>query len=140
MGLLLALVMAAAPQPSANARLYFLAGDLSKAVEWAKRCVATEPQTCKPMLKALAEYAFLANHTDELTLEQARDFIKYDRVISPTVPGKLTKPVIARFVTGPLARAHELASTDPTQAKSLVERVLTVDPQNPEALKLLRSW
>ncbi len=139
MGLLLALVMAAAPQPSANARLYFLAGDLSKAVEWAKRCVATEPEVCRPMLKALAEYAFLANHTDELTLEQARDFIAYDRVVSATVPGKLTKPVIARFVTGPLARAHELMASDAAQAKSLVERVLTVDPANAEALKLRKA-
>ena len=142
MALLLALVLASHPSPSlpaSSARLSFLAGDLSTAVEWARRGVATEPEVCKPMLKALAEYAFLANHSDELTPEQARDFIKWDRVISPTVPGKLTQPVIARFVTGPLARAREMASSNAAQTKVLIERVLAVDPENAEALKLRKT-
>lgn len=124
------------PPAGETAKLFFLAGDLAKAVEWATRGLKTDAKNCKPMLKALAEYGFLANHTDEFTPAQARDFIKYDRAISPAAPGKLTQPIIERFVTGPLVRAAQ--TTDKAEAKSIVERVLLVDPKNPEALSLQR--
>ncbi len=141
----LALVLTLASNPAAGAskklppagetaKLYFLAGDLAKAVEWATRGLKTDAKVCKPMLKALAEYGFLAHHTDEFTPAQARDFIKYDRAISPAAPGKLTQPIIERFVSGPLARA--LQTSDKAEAKDLVERVLFVDAKNPEALSL----
>ena len=124
------------PPAGETAKLYFLAGDLAKAVEWASRGVKSDPKVCRPMLKALAEYGAMANHSDEFTPEQARDFIKWDRQISPSAPGKLTQPVIDRFVTAPLARASQLAETDVVAARDLVERVLLVDPKSPDALTL----
>lgn len=127
------------PPPGETAKLYFLAGDLAKAVEWATRGLKTDSKACKPMLKALAEYGFLANHTDEFTSEQARDFIKWDRVISPATPGRLTLPVVERFVTDPLERAKQLSYLDPVQARQFVDRVLNVDPQNAEAIGLKRQ-
>lgn len=91
------------------------------------------------MLKALAEYGLLANHTDEFTLEQARDFLKWDAAISPGAPGKLTQPIIDRFVTRPLAQARLLASSDATGAKAVVSQVLAVDPKNVDAAALLKT-
>ena len=150
MALLLAIVLAAghaavkapaskAPDVAASARLSFRAGDLAKAVDWASHCVRAQPEVCRPLLKALAEYGLLANHTDELTVDQARDFIRYDRVISPEAPGRITKAVIARFVTGPLSHARDLAAAEPERAKALVDRVLEVDPSNADASELRKS-
>jgi hypothetical protein len=130
---------AAGPPQSETAKLYFLAGDLAKATEWASRCSKTEPPVCQPLLRALAEYASLARRTDDFTPEQARDFLKWDHAISPGFPGKLSQGVIARFVTGPLTRAHQIAASDRTQARSLVEHVLSVDPANADAVKLKKA-
>jgi len=128
------------PPAGETARLYFLAGDVAKAVEWASRGVKTDSKVCKPMLKALAEYGALANHTDDFTPEQARAFIKWGRQISPTSVGKLTQPVIDRFITAPLAHAVEMAGSDTAGAKALIERVLFVDPKHPEALALQKAF
>ncbi len=130
------------PPFSETAKLYFLAGDLAKAVEWATRGVRSKKpsdvKSCRPLLKALAEYGFLAPHADDFTVQQAHDFIQYDRAISPGTPGKLTTPIIERFVTRPLTRAAELARTPSrsSDARQVLENVLAVDPTNEAAAQL----
>ncbi len=126
------------PGPSAydSAKLFFLAGDLAAAQEWARRGIKREPKTCGPLNKQLAEYNFLANHIDEFTPEQARDFLELDRKISPTVRGKITQKAFAHFVTKPLELAHSQAKGDVPRALQLIDQVLFVDPKNAEALAL----
>lgn len=120
-----------------TAKLFFLAGDLATAQEWVLRGLKREPKTCGPLNKLLAEYNFLANHVDEFTPEQARDFLELDRKISPTVRGKVTERAWTRFVTKPLALAQEQAKGDVPQALQLVKQVLFVDPKNAEAVALM---
>lgn len=120
-----------------TAKLFFLAGDLSSAQEWVLRGLKREPKTCGPLNKLLAEYNFLANHVDEFTPEQARDFLELDRKISPTVRGKVTERAWTRFVAKPLALAQEQAKGDVPQALQLVKQVLFVDPKNAEAVALM---
>ena len=141
--LVLALVLSAppakAPAPPAGetAKLFFLAGDVAKAVDWAQRGLKSDAAKCKPMLKALAEYGALANHTDDFTPEQAKAFLEWDRRISPGTPGKLTVPVIHHFVTAPLEKARaDLKAGEPAAARALVLGVLKVDPKNADALAL----
>lgn len=141
--LLLALVLAAppkklpAPPPGETAKLYFLAGDVAKAVDWARRGVRTDAAKCKPMLEALAEYGALANHTDDFTPEQARAFLEWDRKISPGTPGKLTVPVINHFIVVPLERARaDLQAGELAEARERLALVLAVDPKNAAALAL----
>lgn len=144
--LLLALVLSTpparppAPPAGETAKLFFLAGDLAKAVDWAERGLKTEPLKCKPMLRALAEYGALANHTDDFTPEQAKAFLEWDRQIAPGTPGKLTVPVINHFVAVPLDKARAaLKAGDPAAARALVAGALTVDPKNAAALALSRQ-
>ena len=134
----LAAAPAKGPAPADTARLFFLAGDLAKAADWANRGVKDDPKRCRPLVRALAEYAFLANHTDEFTPSQARDFIEWDKAISPGTPGKITQPVIDRFVNAPLKKAEALKESDKAQAKEITAHVLEVDPGNAEARSLLR--
>lgn len=145
MAALLALLLLAPPSAPADkgpslsetARLYFLAGDVRKALEWCTRGMKTEPRRCKPMIKALAEYGYLAERRDAFTPADAKAFLEWDRAISPTTPSKLTEPTIARFVTEPLARARALAAAGgAAPAQELVAQVLLVDPRNPAALAL----
>lgn len=125
------------PPASETAKLYFLAGDIAKAQEWARSGMKKEPKVCKPMLQALAEYAFLANHVDELTPEQARQFIELDRKISPQAQAKLTLKVIDRYVEKPLSIAEARASGgDAKSAVAIAETVLSIDPANARALAL----
>lgn len=130
-----------APGPTAaeTAKLYFLAGDVVKAQEWVRRGLKREPKTCGPMHKALAEYAFLANHLDEFDAAQAKSFFELDRQISPTVRSQLTDKAWARYVTRPLELARSRSHGDVPGALGLVDRVLAVDPQNVEALALKAS-
>lgn len=129
------------PGPSAaeTAKLYFLAGDLQKAQEWVVRGLKKEPKTCGALRKLLAEYAFHANHLDELSLDDAKAFLALDRKISPTVRGKLTEKAFSRYVSKPLELAHARANGDAKGAMSLVDSVLAVDPANPEALALKKD-
>ncbi len=125
------------PPAGETAKLFFLAGDVAKAVEWAQRGLKTDPKRCKPMLKALAEYGFLAGKRDDFTPEQARAFLEWDRAISPGVPGKITEPVIARFVTVPLSNARAMALAGQRErARTAVLAVLAVDPKHAQALAL----
>lgn len=127
-----------APGPTAydTAKLFFLAGDLATAQEWVRRGLKREPKTCGPLNALLAEYNFLANHIEEFTPDQARDFLELDRKISPTVRGKVTEKAFARFVTKPLELAHDQAQGDVPRALQLLAQVLFVDPKNAEALAL----
>lgn len=126
------------PVPSAaeTARLYFLAGDLAKAQEWAQRGLKRERKKCAALNQALAEYSFLAHHLDELSLDQARQFLAWDKKISPQARGKLTEQVLERYVRKPLSLAQMRAAGDTQGALALVSQVLAVDPQNAEAKEL----
>ncbi len=126
-----------APPPSETARLYFLAGDLAKAQEWARSCRAKAP-ACAALLPLLADYAFQAGHVDEFDPARARAFLQLDRKISRDVPGKLTRPVIDRFITHPLelAKAQRKAGSRDAAAR-IARQVLDVDPTNDEALALI---
>jgi hypothetical protein len=132
---------AATPAPTAveSARLYFLAGDLSTAREWAQRGLKKEAKVCKPLLKDLAEYAFLMGKSGELTIDEARQVLVLDKRISPKEPGKLTKKVSERFVVGPMKRAEAWAAQGAAgDAVRFVDDALAVDPSNAEA-KALRA-
>lgn len=127
------------PTAAETAKLYFLAGDLQKAQEWVQRGLKREPKTCGALRKHLAEYAFHANHLDELSLDDAKLMFELDRKISPTVRGKLTEKAWDRYVTKPLGLAHARASGDVKGAMGLVDTVLAVDPKNVEALALKKD-
>lgn len=127
--------------PSAydTALLYFLAGDLPKAQDWARRGLEREKEKCLPLHRLLAEYAFLLGES-ELTREQARELVALDRKISATVPSKLTEKVLGRFVKGPLEVARARAKAGDAQgAKALVEEALFVDPQDADGKALWAS-
>ena len=126
----------AGPTAYDSAKLFFLAGDLSTAQEWARRGLKREPKTCGPLNRQLAEYNFLANHIDDFTPDQARDFLELDRKISPTVRGRITEKAFHHFVTKPLELAQAQAKGDVPRAIQLLDEVLYVDPKNPEALAL----
>jgi tetratricopeptide (TPR) repeat protein len=126
------------PPPSETAKLFFLAGDLAKAQEWARQGARRDPKVCKPLLKKLAEYAFLAGKIDEMNPAQAKQFLDLDRSISPEKPGKLTERAIERFVTKPLEIAtHHARSGNPDSARVIATQVLAVDPSNAEAQALV---
>jgi len=128
------------PPASETARLYFLAGDPAKAMEWCRKGLKKEPKVCRAMLKALAEYEFLASHRDTFTVEQARDFVRWDRAIAPGAWSKLTEPTLERFVHGPVLLARRVwAAGDLAQAKKLVAGALTVEPKDPQALALKKE-
>lgn len=131
--------LAPAPTAAETAKLFFLAGDLQRAQEWVVRGLKKEPKTCGALKKLLAEYAFHANHVDELSLEDAKTFLELDRKISPTVRGKLTEKAFARYVTKPLELARARGAGDVPGALELVGRVLEVDPQNADALGLKKE-
>jgi len=122
---------------SATARLYFIAGDIPTAIDWANRGLKKEPKVCKAMAKDLAEYGYLVGKYDELTLDEARQVLALDRRISAKEPGRLSKPVLARFVRGPMMRARDWARQGAAvQAVAFVDDVLKVDPSNAEARAL----
>lgn len=130
----------AAPPPWEVAKLFFLAGDVARAVETVLKCQVTSPKRCGPMKKPLVEYQYLASKRDELTREEAAQLIAYDRQLSPTKPGKISEPIIARFVTTPLSLAKaRIDGGDPESARLALEAVLAVDPKQAEAKALLKS-
>jgi hypothetical protein len=127
------------PTAAETAKLYFLAGDIQRAQEWVQRGLKREPKTCGPLNKALAEYAFLANHLDEFTPEQAKEFLEIDRRISPTVRGKLTEKVFERYVRKPLDLAKSRSNGDVPGALQIVGGILVIDPKNADALALKKT-
>lgn len=144
LALALAVLLSQSPAPSKpprggpsaydSAKLFFLAGDIPTAQEWARRGLKREPKTCGPLHKQLAEYAFLLSALDQPTPDQVRSFLALDRQISPTVRGKLTERVYERFVARPLQLARAQADGGGGEAAlKLVDEVLFVDPSNPDA-------
>ena len=130
---------ALAPTAIETARLYFIAGNLPSAREWGRRGLKREAKACKPLLKDLAEYAFLLSKYEALTLEEAKQMVMLDRRISPKAVGKLTAPVVERYVTGPMARARSWAEQGAAgEAVKFVDEVLLVDPANADAKALRR--
>jgi hypothetical protein len=128
------------PTPSELAKLYFLAGDLDMAANTCRMGLKVEPKKCGPMLKALAEYGYLASKRDTLTQAEVKSFLAWDHILSPGTPSKLTEPVIKRAVTQPLALAHARAQAgDRSGARKFLEAVLEVDPKNAEALGLMKD-
>ncbi|MEW5742815.1 MAG: hypothetical protein AB1938_28115 [Myxococcota bacterium] len=131
-----------APSRSETAKLFFLAGDLSKAQEIARSGATskTDGKRCQALLKLLAEYAFLANHIDEFTPEKARQFLELDAKIAPDARGKLTEKAIERYVTKPLAIARLRAEAgDRDGARKLAQDILQVDPRHAETKAFLAS-
>lgn len=125
------------PSAAETAKLFFLAGDLSRAQDWAIRGLKREPKTCGPLNRQIAEYAFLANHSEEFTPDQAKSFFDLDRQISPTVRGKITEKAYVKYVARPLELARSRMHGDTPGALELVNHALFVDPKNPDALALL---
>jgi len=131
----------APPTPREMATLFFLAGDLKRAIDAAMRCVQLEGRKkCEPVYRALVEYEALIPKNDQLTIAEAKSYLEWDRLVSPKEPGKLTRPVLERYVTAPLEAARiALQAGEKAQAKAAVERVLQVDPKNAEAKALLKQ-
>lgn len=127
------------PPASETAKVYFLAGDLARAQEWAQRGLKREPKTCVPLNRWLAEYASMVSHLDEFTPEQAKRFLEFDRQISPTVRGKLTLKAVQRYVTFPIGIARARAAGDRASALTLLDQVLYVDPTSAEAMALKKE-
>jgi hypothetical protein len=125
------------PTAAETAKLYFLAGDIARAQDWVTRGLKREPKTCGPLNKLIAEYAFLANHVDEFTPEQAKSFIDLDHQISPTVRAKLTEKAYAHYVLKPIELARSRMNGDAPGAVDLLNHALVVDPKNADALALL---
>ena len=75
------------PPASEMAKLYFLAGDLRRAIETARQGINSDPVKCKALYPMLVEYQFLVPRGDELTPAEARAFLEWDRKISPGTPG-----------------------------------------------------
>ena len=126
-----------APPASDMAILYFMAGDMRRAVDTARAGLKTDAVRCKPLYPMLVEYEFLVPKRDELTVEEARSFIAWDRKISPKASGKLTAVVFRKYVETPLHYARTAnEGGDLAKAKQLLADVLTVDPANAEALAL----
>jgi hypothetical protein len=128
----------AAPTPRELAQLYFLAGDLRRAVDAGRRCLQLEGKKgCEPFYRALVEYQALILKNEQLTLAEAKSYLEWDRLISPKQPGKLTIPVLQRYVEDPLVAARAaLDAGDAKKAKALAQRALEVDPTNAEAKAL----
>ena len=126
-----------APPASDMAILFFLAGDLRRAVDTCRLGMKTDPVKCKALYPMLVEYEFLVPRRESLTVAEAKAFVAWDRKISPAAPGKLTGAVMKRFVETPLhfARlAH--ASGEAAKAKRLLGEALEVDPLHADALAL----
>ena len=126
-----------APPASDMAILYFMAGDLRRAVDTARLGMKTDAVKCKALYPLLVEYEFLVPKRDTLSVAEAKDFIAWDRQISPKASGKLTGSVIKRYIEAPLhyARtAHE--GGEAAKAKKLLDDVLEIDPKNADALAL----
>lgn len=129
-----------APTPREMAQLYFLAGDLSRAIDAGRNCLKVEKKKCEAMYRALVEYQALIPRNDQLTPAEVKSYLEWDRLISPKEPGKLTKPVIQRYIEEPIAAARiALQAGDKAAAKTAAERVLQMDPKNADAKEVLKA-
>jgi hypothetical protein len=126
------------PPASEMAKLYFLAGDLRKAIETARAGTKSpDAARCKALYPMLVEYEFALSRAESLTPAEAKAFLDWDRKISPGTPGKLTAAVVRRYVDAPLqlARTAEQGG-ELAKARRLVVGVLQVDATNTDALAL----
>ena len=130
-----------APSPREMAQLFFLAGDLRRAVDAGRRCVELEgKKKCGDFYRALVEYQALIPRNTELTPAEAKAYLEWDHAISPGAEGKLTASVRQRYVTDPLEHAKRAKDEgDLARAKALAKAVLDVEPKNAEAVALLRA-
>lgn len=126
------------PPPSDMAILYFLAGDLRRAVDTARGGLkGNDAKKCKVLFPMLVEYEFLIPKREEFTLEQARQFLEYDKKISPQAQSKLTLQVVKRYVDLPLQTARTAQKGgDLARARKFVGDALAVDPASKDALEL----
>ena len=125
------------PPASDMAILFFLAGDMRQAVNTARGGLTTDPVKCKVLYPMLVEYEFLVPRRDELTIDEAKSFIAWDRKISPKASGKLTAAVYRKYVETPLHYARTAnQGGDVAKAQKLLNDVLTVDPISADALAL----
>jgi hypothetical protein len=131
----------AAPSPREMAQLFFLAGDLRRAVDAGRRCIEVEgKKKCEGLYRALVEYQALVPRNDHLSHAEAKAYLEWDHEISPKAAGKLTAPVRQRYVTGPLEAAQRAFDQgDRDKAQVIVKAVLEVEPGNADAKKLLQS-
>ncbi len=126
-----------APPASDMAILYFMAGDLRRAVDTARAGMKSDPVRCKALHPMLVEYQFLVPKRETLTQEEAKNFLAWDKKISPKATGKLTPLVVQRYVDLPLQQARTAnQGGDVARSKKLVADVLAVDPANADALAL----
>lgn len=126
------------PGAAETARLYFLAGDISKAQEFTRGCIKSQPKLCKPLNAWLAEYAYLIGQ-DPLTPEQVRALLDFDHKIAPLAQSKLTKKVVDQYVTRPFELAKARANGDEAGALKLLDVLLSIDPKHEGALALQRD-
>lgn len=125
------------PPASDMAILYFMAGDMRRAVETARGGMKTDAAKCKALYPMLVEYQFLVPKRDSLSVEEAKNFLAWDKKISPKAPGKLTGVVYRQYVETPLQYARTAhQGGDVERAKKLLADVLIVDATNEEALAL----
>jgi len=128
------------PSPYETAKLFFLAGDIGKAEEIARTGIKSDKKRCTALLKLLAEYAFLANHVDEFTPEQAKQFLDLDRKIAPGAVGKLTQKAVERYLDKPLAIAKLRAQGgDVEGAMGIAQDILKIDPKHADTLSFVKS-
>jgi tetratricopeptide (TPR) repeat protein len=131
---------APAPTPREMAQLFFLAGDLSRAIDAGRNCLKSEKKKCEAFYRALVEYEALIRRNEQLTPAEVKSYLEWDRLISPKEPGKLTKPVIQRYIEEPIAAARiALQAGDKAAAKRAAERVLQMDPKNADAKEVLKA-
>jgi hypothetical protein len=130
-----------APSPREMAQLFFLAGDLRRAVDAGRRCVELEGhKRCQAFYRALVEYQALIPDNEHLSRAQAKAYLEWDHAISPAREGKLTEPVRRRYVTDPLDAAKRATDAgEREKAKAIVKAVLEVEPKNADALTLLEA-
>jgi hypothetical protein len=122
------------PQPSELAKLYFIAGDLSRAHDALNAGVKRDPK-CEPMLRALADYQYLVSRSDRLTPADAKQLFALDRALSPQAMGKITKPVHDRFVAMPLLKAKARLDAGLTQeALGFARAAYDADPYDADAV------
>lgn len=140
--LILSAFLSAAPEgvDPATVTFVFRAGDLPRARDIALKCRKFAPKVCGKMFRGLVDYQFLIPRSDALSLAEAKQLIALDRMLSPEEPGRLTLPILAQYVTFPLAQATEaLKGQNVSLALSFVDRVLSVDPKNVRALELQKA-
>jgi hypothetical protein len=146
MFVLLSLLLAASPDagvvptPREMAQLYFIAGDLRRAVDFGRRCVQLDKKKCELFYRALVEYQALIPKNDRLSRAEARQYLEWDHLVSPERLGALSVDVNRKFITDPMDAANAaLVAGDCARAEALAKTVLEVSPKHLEAQRLSKS-